>query len=157
MKPDLELNDAQQEQSIGILNFAAALGGACTGFIADAVGRRWTITAANLLFLVGSLVLAVCNGFGLLMIGRIVMGFGVGIALVIAPVFTAELVPANIRGSLVALSDVATNFGILLGYSIGLGLWGVDGGWRIMFALGIVPAFVLAILIWTVPESARWL
>ena len=154
---DLSLSSVEQEVCIGILNLAAALGGVATGMIADAKGRRWTITLANMAFLLGSILLAAANGFPMLMAGRVLMGLGVGIALVIAPVFTAELAPPSLRGSLVALADLATNLGILMGYGAGLAFYGVECGWRGMFGLGTIPAVMLAVLIWTVPESVRWL
>jgi MFS family permease len=157
LQEDLELSGVQLELCVGVINIAAAVGGIVTGAIADAKGRRWTITLSNLLFLVGSLLLTLAQGFFTLMVGRVIMGLGVGIALVAAPIFTAEVSPAHLRGSLVAMSDVATNAGILLGYAAGLGFYGVGGGWRFMFALGMVPAGLLAVLIWTVPESPRWL
>jgi sugar porter (SP) family MFS transporter len=157
LQKDLDLSGVQLELCVGVINLAAAVGGIITGAIADSKGRRWTITLSNLLFLVGSLLLTVAQSFFTLMVGRVVMGVGVGIALVVAPIFTAEIAPAHLRGSLVAMSDVATNAGILLGYAVGLCLYGVSGGWRCMFAIGMVPAGLLTGLIWTVPESPRWL
>jgi sugar porter (SP) family MFS transporter len=57
----------------------------------------------------------------------------------------------------VSIGDVCTNLGILLGYGSGLVFYGVPGDWRYMFALGAVPAAVLFCLVWSVPESPRWL
>uniref|UniRef100_A0A7S3X432 Hexose transporter 1 n=2 Tax=Choreotrichia TaxID=141411 RepID=A0A7S3X432_9SPIT len=157
LQEDLGLTGVELELCVGVINLAAALGGIVTGAIADAKGRRWTITLSNVLFLLGSLLLTIAEDFFTLMVGRVFMGLGVGIALVAAPIFTAEISPAHLRGSLVAMSDVATNAGILLGYAAGLSFYGVVGGWRYMFAIGMLPAGLLAILIWTVPESPRWL
>jgi len=56
-----------------------------------------------------------------------------------------------------ASCDVCTNLGILLGYAAGLAFYGVPGDWRLMFAVGALPAAVLLALIWAVPESPRWL
>jgi len=157
MKEDIGLTDVEEELSIGVLNMTAALGGLCAGLVAEWLGRKKAIALANAFFLVGSVCIALCQGFGLLFLGRMLQGAGVGFALVVAPIFTAELVPPEVRGGLVSLGDVCTNGGILVGYSAGLMFLGVAGGWRSMFGLGCVPAMIILCLIWSVPESPRWL
>lgn len=140
-----------------MLNVTAAIGGVVAGYVAELYGRKRAIALANLLFLVGSFVIAGAVGFWMLFWGRVLQGLAVGFALVVAPIFTAELVPASKRGMLVAFSDVSTNLGILLGYSAGLVFLDTPSGWRYMFAVGALPAFFLIMLIWVVPESPRWL
>ncbi|KAG8457855.1 hypothetical protein KFE25_005124 [Diacronema lutheri] len=157
MKPALGLSSLEQEVSIGVLNVTAAVGGVMAGYYAEWHGRKRAIALANLLFLVGSFIIAGATGFWTLFAGRVLQGAAVGFALVVAPIFTAELVPAKQRGMLVSLSDVSTNFGILLGYSAGLVFLETPSGWRWMFAVGALPAFLLMLLIWAVPESPRWL
>lgn len=201
MKPSLGLSGEQQEISIGSLNIVAAAGGLMASYAAEYLGRKKAIAIANIFFLVGSVLIAVANGFWLVLVGRMLQGgrraaqrraapastlaarapprarhadlraaprdparpapagLGVGFALVVAPIFTAELVPARYRGMLVSLSDVSTNLGILLGYGAGLAFISLprDIGWRVMFGVGGVPAIMLFGLIWLVPESPRWL
>ena len=157
MRPALGLSGVQQELSIGVTNVAAAFGGVLASYVAEARGRKLAICIANLFFLVGSLAIAAAQGFWLLFAGRALQGVGVGFALVVAPVFTAELVPAAQRGMLVSLSDCSTNLGILLGYSSGLVFLHTPSGWRWMFAVGGVPAVLIVLVIWAVPESPRWL
>jgi len=113
MKPALGLSSLEQEVSIGVLNVTAAVGGVMAGYYAEWHGRKRAIALANLLFLVGSFIIAGATGFWTLFAGRVLQGAAVGFALVVAPIFTAELVPAKQRGMLVSLSDVSTNFGIL--------------------------------------------
>jgi len=157
MREDLHLNSFEEEVSIGILNIAAAIGGVITGPLADMIGRKKTIAIANALFLIGSVILTFATSFTYLMLGRIVMGLGVGASLVAPSIFTAEMVPASMRGMMVACNDLADNFGILLGYTVGIIFWGVENGWRIMFFIGIIPSVLILLFIWTVPESPRWL
>jgi len=157
MKPALGLTGVEQELSIGILNVTAALGGVLAGYAAERWGRKRAIALANFFFLIGSGVMAMAMGFWCLFAGRVLQGVGVGFALVVAPIYTAELVPAKHRGMLVSLSDVSTNLGILLGYTAGLVFLDTEGGWRWMFGVGAVPAVMLLMLIWLVPESPRWL
>jgi sugar porter (SP) family MFS transporter len=157
MKPALGLTSVEQELSIGALNVTAALGGLLAGYAAERHGRKAAIALANVFFVAGSLAIALAPDFGLLLAGRILQGVGVGFALVVAPILTAELVPASARGMLVSLSDVSTNLGILLGYSAGLLFLDTPDGWRYMFGVGALPAVALLVLIWAVPESPRWL
>lgn len=157
MQPDLGLSMTQEEVSIGVLNVAAAFGGLLAGQLADRFGRRLSLALANILFFVGSLMLAACEGFSVLALGRVIMGLGVGVALVVAPMYTAELVPPERRGGLVAMCDVSTNLGILMGYGSGLLFYGLDDGWRYMFLLGAFPAAVLLAALAAIPESPRWL
>ena len=79
MQPDLGLTMTEEEVSIGVLNVAAAFGGLLAGNLADRFGRRLSLALANLLFFVGSLMLAVCEGFDILALGRVIMGLGVGV------------------------------------------------------------------------------
>lgn len=79
MQPDLGLSMTQEEVSIGVLNVAAAFGGLLAGQLADRFGRRLSLALANILFFVGSLMLAACEGFSVLALGRVIMGLGVGV------------------------------------------------------------------------------
>ncbi|KAJ1638336.1 hypothetical protein T492DRAFT_944975 [Pavlovales sp. CCMP2436] len=157
MRDDLSLDNVEQELAIGIMNIAAAGGGLLAGLAAERFGRKKAIALANVFFLLGSAAIAMADSFMLLFVGRLLQGVGVGFALVVAPIFTAELVPAEARGRLVSLGDVCTNGGILLGYSVGLLFLDTPYGWRYMFWLGCAPALLIVASIWTAPESPRWL
>jgi MFS family permease len=159
IKEDLLITDVQEEILVGSLNIVSLVGAASAGRIADAVGRRWTMSIAALFFLVGAAVMGAAPNFGLLMVGRLLEGIGVGFALMIAPVYTAELAPASSRGSLVSLPEVFINLGILLGYIVSYSLAGLPAkvGWRVMLTIGILPATCLAIGVLFMPESPRWL
>lgn len=144
---------------MGSLNIVSLIGAASSGRIADAVGRRWTMAIAALFFLVGSATMGFAPDFSLLMVGRILAGIGVGFALMVAPVYTAEVSPASSRGSLVSLPEVFINFGILLGYIVSYSLAGLPAhvGWRLMLRIGVLPALCLAFGVFLMPESPRWL
>ncbi|KAG8461606.1 hypothetical protein KFE25_001210 [Diacronema lutheri] len=157
MKLDLDLDGVEQEMSIGVMNIAAAGGGLMAGMAAERFGRKRAIALANGFFLLGSLAIALAESFAALFVGRLLQGVGVGFALVVAPIFTSELVPAEVRGRLVSLGDVCTNAGILLGYSAGLLFFKAEDGWRYMFWLGCAPALLIVVSIFSAPESPRWL
>ncbi|MCO5612210.1 hypothetical protein L7F22_066473 [Adiantum nelumboides] len=156
---DLNLNLVQQEIVVGSLNLISIVGGAMAGRLSDWIGRRLTMAIAAAIFFAGAAIMAGSPSFGVLLLGRLVAGIGVGFALMIAPVYSAELSPARIRGSLVSLTEVFINFGILLGYLVSFALEGLPStyNWRLMLGIGMLPALLLAAGVLVMPESPRWL
>lgn len=100
------------------------------------------------------------HNFAFTMFGRILIGIGVGLGLAIDALYISEIAPPTHRGHLVSLSEVAINFGILLGFISDFAFLGVGPGWdwRLMLGLGMVMPTILVVLSLTVmPESPRWL
>ena len=107
------------------------------------------------------------NGIGLLITGRIIAGFGVGIASTVVPVYQAEIAPPEIRGRVISLQQWAITWGILVQYFIQYGASFVDGGpknprqgtaaFRIPWAIQTIPAFILFFGLFFFPKSPRWL
>jgi len=106
MAEDLGVSDAQIEVLSGVINIYSLVGALLAGWTSDRLGRRLTIVLANAFFLVGPLAMALARGYALLMVGRFVAGVGVGYALVIAPVYAAEIAPPSSRGLLTSLPEV---------------------------------------------------
>jgi SP family arabinose:H+ symporter-like MFS transporter len=89
---------------------------------------------------------------------RIVGGLAVGGAILIAPVYIAEIAPAHKRGSLVSLNQLMIVIGISASFFSNYFLLGVgEHNWRWMLGVQMVPALLYFILLWFVPESPRWL
>ncbi|MCO5612211.1 hypothetical protein L7F22_066474 [Adiantum nelumboides] len=156
---DLKLNTVQEEVIVGSLNLVSIFGGAIAGRLSDAIGRRYSMMLASIIFFVGALILAVAPSFGVLLLGRLVEGIGVGFAMMIAPVYAAELAPAHVRGCLVSLTEFFINVGILLGYMISFAFQYLPEhiNWRSMLGAGMLPSVVLALGVIVMPESPRWL
>ena len=91
-----------------------------------------------------------------LIAGRVVSGIAIGIASFISPMYIAELVPARVRGALVAVNMLAITTGIVTAYLTDYALTDIKG-WRYMFGLGAIPAIGLLIGMWRLPDSPRWL
>jgi major inositol transporter-like SP family MFS transporter len=143
------------------LLFAAAIGAITGGRLADAVGRRGTIRLLAVLFLVGALVCVVAPSFGVMVVGRAVLGLAVGGASVVVPIYLSEISPSEIRGSLAGRNELMIVIGQLAAFVanavIGT-VWGeLPGVWRIMLAVAALPAAALLIGMTRVPESPRWL
>lgn len=106
IKDDLKINDVQVEILVGILNLYCLVGSCAAGRTSDWIGRRYTIVFACAIFFVGALLMGFATNYAFLMVGRFVAGIGVGYALMIAPVYTAEVSPASSRGFLTSFPEV---------------------------------------------------
>ena len=106
IKEELGISDTQQEVLAGILNICALFGSLVAGRTADYIGRRYTITLASILFMVGSVLMGYGPNYAILMTGRCVAGIGVGFALLIAPVYAAEISSTKSRGFVTSLPEL---------------------------------------------------
>uniref|UniRef100_A0A5B7BLI0 Putative polyol transporter 5-like n=2 Tax=Davidia involucrata TaxID=16924 RepID=A0A5B7BLI0_DAVIN len=159
IKKDLKITDVEIEVIVGIINLYALFGAAAAGRTSDWIGRRYTIVCAAGIFFAGALLMGLATNYAFLMVGRFVAGVGVGYALMIAPVYTAELAPSASRGFLTSLPEVFINFGVLLGYvsNYAFSKLPTQLGWRLMLGIGAVPSVFLAVGGLVMPESPRWL
>ncbi|KAG8368264.1 hypothetical protein BUALT_Bualt15G0027200 [Buddleja alternifolia] len=169
IQKDLKITDVQKEVVMGILNIYSLLGSAAAGRTSDWIGRRYTIVFAGAIFFVGALLMGFATNYAFLMVGRFVAGIGVGYALMIAPVYTAEVAPASSRGFLTSFPEMGWSkwynqileiaSGILLGYvsNFAFSKLPTNLGWRFMLGIGAIPAIFLAIGVLAMPESPRWL
>ena len=133
-----------------------AMGGALVaGALADRLGRRVTIIVASLLFMLGALVEALAPGSLVLVAGRLIVGFGVGVASVAAPLYAAEMAPAHLRGRFVSLYQLAITIGIFIAYLVDYILSHYQG-WRAMLGVSAVPAILLIVAMVPLPDSPRW-
>ncbi|XP_045829089.1 probable polyol transporter 6 [Trifolium pratense] len=160
IKEDMGISDTQQEVLAGILNICALVGSLTAGRTSDYIGRRYTILLSALLFILGAVLMGYGPNYAILMVGRCVCGVGVGFALMIAPVYSAEISSASSRGFLTSLPEVCIGIGIFLGYisNYFLGKYlSLKLGWRLMLGIAAFPSLVLAFGILMMPESPRWL
>ncbi|CAA0814328.1 Polyol transporter 5 [Striga hermonthica] len=159
IKRDLKISDEQIEILVGTINIYSLLGSAMAGKTSDWMGRRFTIVVASVIFFAGAAIMGFANSYGVLMTGRFVAGLGVGYALMIAPVYAAEVAPASSRGFLTSFPEVFINFGVLLGYlsNYVFAKCSLQLGWRLMLGVGAIPAIFIGFAVLVMPESPRWL
>ncbi len=156
----LALSDGKMGVFMGSLNLFAAVGAFFASTISDRFGRRGGFVAAACSFVVGVLCMSFAQSYTSLMFGRVFVGLGVGFGLSVDPIYISELSPPKYRGYLVTWSEIATNVGIVLGFSSGLLFEDVeaDTAWRLMFGMGcILPVVLVLLVIFVMPESPRWL
>ncbi|XP_022882669.1 putative polyol transporter 1 [Olea europaea var. sylvestris] len=159
IKDDLKVSDVKLEILVGTINIYALAGSAVAGRTSDWIGRRYTIVLAGAIFFAGAFLMGFAPNYAFLMFGRFVAGIGVGYALMIAPVYTAEVSPAASRGFLTSFPEVFINAGVLLGYvsNYAFSKLPLNLGWRFMLGVGAIPSVVLAVGVLAMPESPRWL
>lgn len=151
------------------------IGGAFSGFISKALGRKKGLVLAAVLFLVSALGSAMPEMFikpigeldhtfsNIFIIYRILGGIGVGLASMLSPLYIAEIAPASSRGKLVSFNQLAIVGGFLVVYFVnyfisrsgGSDAWLNEVGWRWMFASEIVPAGLFLALLFFVPDTPR--
>ena len=171
IQPEFELNSLQLGWVVASLTLTATLGMLIAGPLSDRFGRRTMLSVAAFVFLLSAVASALAADYYQLVMARMIGGFGVGIALLIAPMYIGEISPPALRGRMVSLNQ----FNIVLGISVAfftnyliLSLsesptaWveslGIDQyQWRWMLGLEALPAFFYLLLLRFVPESPRWL
>ncbi|KAF5176243.1 D-xylose-proton symporter-like 3 protein, partial [Thalictrum thalictroides] len=137
--------------------YGALLGSILAYPIADFLGRRRELITAALLYCVGGLITGTAPDLGVLIIGRLIYGLGIGLAMHGAPLYIAETSPSQIRGTLISLKELMIVLGILFGYLVGSIEINAVGGWRYMFGLSAPIAVLMGLGMWGLPPSPRWL
>ncbi|KAK0386749.1 hypothetical protein NLU13_6585 [Sarocladium strictum] len=128
------------------------------------VGRRYSLIAFSLVFMVGAGMMLGANaerGLGLIIGGRVLAGVGVGACSNMVPIYCSELSPPAIRGRLVGIYELGWQIGGLVGFWINYGLAETMAPshtqWLIPFAVQLIPAGLLLVGAFWIPESPRWL
>ena len=140
------------------------LGAMVAGALADRFGRKPLLMTSAVLFTVSAVGTGLFNDFTLFNIARLVGGVGIGVASALAPMYIAEVSPANIRGRMVSLNQMTIVLGILAAQVVNLLLardvtteenlrWNIEWGWRWMFWAETAPAALFLFMSFFIPES----
>lgn len=148
---------SDKEAITSLCSAGAFIGSIIAGLTADKYGRKIAIYVGCVLFTVGAILQGAAYSLPQMIIGRLVVGFGVGSAAMVVPLYIAEIAPTKVRGRLIGLNNMSITGGQVISYGIGAAFAHVDNGWRYMVGLGAVPAILLACLLPFCPESPRQL
>ncbi|OXG99960.1 MFS transporter, SP family, solute carrier family 2 (myo-inositol transporter), member 13 [Cryptococcus neoformans] len=150
-----ELNSSQQEIITAGTTIGAIFGSAILGGWGDRLGRKMAILISDVFFTIGAVLIASSYSVPQMIVGRIILGIGVGGAAVIAPLFITETAPTAVRGRCIGVNAFFIPFGQVVADAIGAGVQNVHNGWRLLFALGVVPSVLQLLLFHYLPESPR--
>ncbi|XP_027364824.1 sugar transport protein 10-like [Abrus precatorius] len=109
------------------------------------MGRKISMFSGGLFFLVGAVLNGLAVNIEMLIIGRILLGLGVGYCNQSVPVYLSEMAPAKIRGALNMGFQMMITIGILIANLINYGTAKLESGWRISLGVGAVPAIMLCV------------
>ena len=157
IKDDFSLNSTWQELIVSVTVGTAAIFAILGGFCNDWIGRRLTIIIASILFTIGSVSMAVAPNKEILLVGRAVVGMGIGLSSMTIPMFISEVAPVEKRGTLTTLNVAFITGGQFIAACVDGGLSGVEEGWRYMLGIAMVPSVLQFIgFVFFLPESPRW-
>ena len=142
---------------VGVAVAAAALGAIIGGLLSNHLGRKITIIISSVFFCAGSILLFTAPNYILLVVGRIVLGMGVGLASMVVPAYIAECAPALYRGKLVTGFGVSVTTGQFIASVIDGCFSSVTEGWRWMLGIALLPSVILGAGMFLLPESPRYL
>jgi sugar porter (SP) family MFS transporter len=153
---DFGLGRTLTEFTVSVVLAGCILGSIAAGYLADRIGRRTSLLVAGVIFGAGAIGSAFSPEIVSLLVSRFVIGVGIGITSVVAPLYISEVSPAEIRGALVSLYQFAITVGILGAFIVDYAL-ARDEAWRWMLGLAVVPSTILIAGMFFMPESPRYL
>ena len=130
-----------------------------SGPVSDRIGRRPVLIISSVLYFVSGLIMLLAPNVYVLLLARLIDGFGIGLAITIVPVYISETAPPEIRGQLNTLPQFTGSSGMFLSYCMVFAMSLMDlPSWRFMLGiLSIISVFYFGLTVLYLPESPRWL
>lgn len=167
------LSEAEKKKNSTLEGTVAALycvgaifGALITMFVNDIFGRRNMIFVAAVLSLIGAILMSCSYQLAQLIVGRVVLGLGIGVVSGNVPLYQTEISTTANRGKHVAFTGVFITTGILIGYWVDYGCAFIGGdpgsamasaSWRVPVAVQCIACLMTMTFIYMLPESPRWL
>lgn len=144
--------------AVSSLGWGAMLGNLSAGAFSDRIGRKRVLLATAALFFLSALAAALASSYLMFVLARICGGIAVGAAILVSPMYIAEIAPAERRGVLVSLNQLMIVIGISTSFFSNDALLPLGPDcWRWMLGVQMFPALIFMALLTSIPESPRWL
>ena len=138
--------------------YGTVLGALFGGWPTDRFGRKPTLLAVGLLFVISAVGCGFAWDVWSFIAFRFVGGIGIGTATVAAPLYISEIAPPKHRGLLAGMFQFNIVFGIIMAYLSNFLLEGIgEDAWRWMLGVAAIPSLIYAVMCLGIPESPRWL
>ncbi|XP_044464212.1 sugar transport protein 7-like [Mangifera indica] len=145
------------DQGLSAFTSSLYLAGMVASLIASPVtrnyGRRTSIICGGISFLIGSALNAAAVNLAMLLLGRIMLGIGIGFGNQAVPVYLSEMAPTHLRGALNMMFQLATTLGIFTANMINYGTQELEWGWRLSLGLAALPALLMTVGGLFLPET----
>lgn len=154
---DLHASPTQEQWLVGSLLIGAVVGAIASAYSSDKIGRRKTKIISGTVYLIGGVASGFAPTIDFLLVIRFVLGLAVGTASFVSVEYISEQSPPRLRGGVTSFNQLMVTVGILVAYVVAAGFQHVEGTWRWMLGLSAVPGLLLAIGMFMMPASPRWL
>ena len=165
--PEFNLNDGQSGWVVSSPTFVAMFAMLVAGRWSDIIGRKPVLLVVGFTYALSALLSAYASSYEMLYIARMIGGFSIGAALILAPVYIAEISTPESRGTLVSIQQLnivlgffaafLSNYYINNLYTGGESFFTESNVWRWMLGVEFFPAILYFLLLFFLPESPRWL
>ncbi|VVJ21566.1 Uncharacterised protein [Amycolatopsis camponoti] len=160
LREDFHLTAVTEGLVVTSLLFPGATSGALLGGpIADRAGRKKSLVIAGVIFVISTIACALAPNVLILVVARIALGYAVGVASVVVPLYLAEMAPASQRGRIVTMNQLMLTTGLFLAFVFNAILANMVSGhdvWRYMIGVAVIPAVVLLFGMLSLPDTPRW-
>ncbi|MCH1921133.1 sugar porter family MFS transporter [Shewanella sp. A3A] len=163
---DWNISTHEQEWVVSTMMLGATIGAISNGWLSAALGRKNSLLVGGILFGIGTLGCALAPDLTVMYVFRVVQGFSIGIASFAAPLYLSEMSEKSVRGRRIATYQLMVTIGILAAFLSDTAfsvketysMLGLDvSNWRLMFAVLLIPSFLLIGTVMSMPKSPRWL
>ncbi|CAN8238590.1 unnamed protein product [Cochlearia groenlandica] len=135
----------------------AFIGSLFSGGVADGIGRRRAFQLCALPMILGAFVSGVSNSLAVMLLGRFLVGTGMGLGAPVVALYVTEVSPAFVRGTYGSFIQIATCLGLMVALFIGIPVHNIAGWWRVCFWVSMIPAGALGLGMFFCAESPQWL
>ena len=165
--PEFNLDEIQSGWVVSSPSFAAMFAMLFSGRLSDLIGRKKVLIFVALLYAVSALLSALATSYEMLYLARIIGGLAFGAALVLAPMYIAEIATSENRGKLVSLQQLNIVFGFFAAFlsnylfnkfnTTESTFLNDENVWRWMLGVELLPALCYFTILFFIPKSPRWL